>query len=169
MRGKEKQSNSVAFAHLPDIELGGGANPKHHPNFDAVCGDIMCDLTQGIPLQDNTVKQIYSRDFFEHLTFNEGLELLGECRRVLGDRGWIEFIIPNVAFALMSASVWNKHLCNVLFGTRKGYFEWHKAWYSPDLMRYILYKEGWKDIVIKDCKLDSQWYLEPKFIVRAGI
>ncbi len=37
------------------IELGGGGNPRYHPNIDAVAGsgvDIVHDLTKGIPLSD---------------------------------------------------------------------------------------------------------------------
>jgi len=149
------------------IELGGGKHPFHHPNLDAENGDIICNLTEGIPLPDNSVKMIFSRDFFEHLTFKEGIALLKECKRVLVDGGEIEFIIPDVSVAISVHSCWDYYLCNTIFGTRVNQWEHHRMWYCPELMHYMLEKEGWDKINITHCNQEENWYLEPKFNVRA--
>lgn len=168
MKGKEKKSNSVQNVLLHKIiELGGGRNPLYHPNFDAVNGDIICDLREGIPLPDRSVLKIFSQDFFEHLTIDEAVKLLAECMRVLIPQGGIEFIVPDIELMVSTICKWNEHADNLIFGAQHDAFDIHKMWYSKELMRYILGKEGWTVISIKSYKKDDNWLLEPKFTVEA--
>ena len=166
MNNEEKKLDSVPVAPPLEkyavIELGGGFSPEYHPNFDAVCGDTICDLTEGIPLPNASIEGIYSKDFFEHLTFTEGLQLLKECWRVLLLNGFIEFIIPDIEDAIKRHSDWNEHLRNVIFGTRRHEYDYHKAWYSPSLMEFMLNQLGWHDI-----RIHLVPSLESKFIVKA--
>lgn len=149
----------------PIIELGGGTGPRYHPNFDAMPGpavDIVCDLSKGIPLPDNTVEQIYSGDFYEHFTFEEGLALLKECKRVLKPGGFIAFQIPDIAGNVRVHPELDQTIQSLMYGTRRHEFDVHKMWYTPELMEYILEHEGWEIIDIE--------YLESehmKFLVRA--
>ena len=50
-------------------------------------GDICWDLRNGIPFPDESVSQLYSSHFFEHLSFKEGQRFLDECLRVLRPGG----------------------------------------------------------------------------------
>src|SRR5882672_9376986 len=45
--------------------------------------DKKLDARKGLPFADRTVEGIYSEHFVEHLTQEEGLGFLRECRRVL--------------------------------------------------------------------------------------
>ena len=149
----------------PIIELGGGAGPKYHPNFDAMPGpdvDVIYDLRKGIPLPDSSVGEIYSGDFYEHLTFEEGLALLKQCKRVLKPGGFISFVIPDIVGNVRVHPELDPTIQSLLYGTRRHSFDVHKMWYTPELMRYILVHEGWEVIDIE--------YLEGehmKFMVRA--
>jgi len=150
------------------IELGGGANPRYHPNIDAVEGpgvDIVHDLIKGIPLPDNSVDAFFCRDFYEHLTFSEGLALLRECKRCLVSTGFIEFTIPDMPQGVKTNSQWNQHLSNIVYGVRANQFDTHKSWYSPELVKYILENEGWENVEISAGDKTP----EPKFVARAWI
>ena len=63
--GPEQGSNGWT-----NIDLGGGA-------------DLAIDLTLGIPFEDNSVSQIYTSHFLEHLSYDQINPLLLECLRVL--------------------------------------------------------------------------------------
>lgn len=56
---------------------------------------IQQDLTQGIPFQDNSVDIIMSNHLIEHITREEGKQLLKECYRVLKPGGIIRFSTPD--------------------------------------------------------------------------
>lgn len=165
---------------LLNVELGGGTDPKYHPNIDALGlanVDIVYDLSKGIPMPDNHADLIYSCDFIEHLDFACFLRLLLECRRVLKENGKIEFITPDVFKAVFTHKQWNDNIHHVIIGDDKVYrsndwaggepFLRHRQWFSPELMFYILSHEGWKDIQITDYKKDGDWWKEPKMKVVA--
>ncbi len=54
------------------------------------------DLTKSIPFPDNTINNIYSSHFFEHLTYNQSEILLKECFRVLKKGGIIRIAVPSL-------------------------------------------------------------------------
>jgi len=151
------------------IELGGGDNPVVHPNLDiqpSPAVDTVCDLTQGIPLEDNSVKTIYSKDFIEHISFEQFLSLLSECKRVLVDNGMLDFIIPDTEQVISNHNEWNEHVSNVVVGRWEPDNRKHRAWYSTSLIKYILEKEGWQ------CETypyneDADGCKEPKFVLWA--
>lgn len=150
------------------VELGGGEHPIYHPNID-ICPypqvDIVHDLIKGIPLPDESASLIFSQDFAEHLLFLDFLNLLKECKRVLIDGGMIDFIIPDINKTLETYTEYNNHVHHMLVG------EWykdkpeirHKMWFTPELMEYILTKEGWRYIKWEYSMLDADWWKEPKF------
>lgn len=57
--------------------------------------DIICDITENIPLPDNSMELIFSRDTLEHLTWNELINHFIECNRLLVDGGIIRMTVPN--------------------------------------------------------------------------
>ena len=147
------------------IELGGGEHPKYHPNLDAVYGDIQKDVRHGLPFDAESVKRIVSYDVLEHFTFEEALALLRECRRVLTEDGELEFIVPDMEEAIKANPEWCDHLRNVVYGTRRDRFDIHKMWWSKDLARYVLAKEGW--VVTVEPSLHGGEQRQPKFRIFA--
>lgn len=52
------------------------------------------DLRRGLPLGDGTADVIYSSHFFEHLSFDDGLDLMRESYRILSDGGRFRIALP---------------------------------------------------------------------------
>jgi len=75
--GPEKGTNGWT-----NIDLGGGA-------------DLAIDLTNGIPFQDNSISEIYTSHFLEHLSYDQVKALLTECFRVLEPGGSLSICVPN--------------------------------------------------------------------------
>ena len=75
--GPEKGSNGWT-----NIDLAGGA-------------DLAIDLTLGIPFQDNSITQIYTSHFLEHLSYEQINPLLLECLRVLQPGSSLLICVPD--------------------------------------------------------------------------
>ena len=55
-----------------------------------------CNVTKGLPYQDNFADFIYSSHMIEHLYYEEAAEFLKECRRVLKDGGILRIVCPDM-------------------------------------------------------------------------
>jgi predicted SAM-dependent methyltransferase len=80
------------------IEIGAG-NKKGENGWVTIdmtknC-DVFWDLRNGIPFPDESITQIYSSHFFEHLSFNDIQKTLDECKRVLVPGGTFSICVPN--------------------------------------------------------------------------
>lgn len=64
-------------------------NPEMNP-------DMQIDVTKGLPFPDESVRLIYSEDFLEHLTLEDGHDFLAECHRVLTKDGWMRLLTPDL-------------------------------------------------------------------------
>lgn len=59
--------------------------------------DVSWDLRRKLPLQDECAEFVFHEHFLEHLTVQEGLALLKECRRVLRPGGVLRVAMPDLA------------------------------------------------------------------------
>jgi len=79
------------------LDLGCGASNR--PGFIGIdflsAADIEWDLRWGLPFKDDSVANIRSDHFFEHLELSDVVHLLRECRRVLVPGGVLDFTIPH--------------------------------------------------------------------------
>jgi predicted SAM-dependent methyltransferase len=57
--------------------------------------ELLCDVTDKIPLEDDSVDFIYSRATLEHFTYRELVNHLLECQRVLKVGGLIRACVPD--------------------------------------------------------------------------
>ncbi len=90
------------LARLPDVRLlslGSGRAPiPGWINIDAVMpADVLLDLRYGIPVAAGSIDLIYSEHLIEHLSLEDGIRLMAECRRVLKPRGRLRFATPDLA------------------------------------------------------------------------
>jgi predicted SAM-dependent methyltransferase len=62
-----------------------------------VGGDVINhNVVNGLPFEDSSVQCIFSSHFIEHLTFEESINFLKECYRVLRPNGILRIICPDI-------------------------------------------------------------------------
>jgi predicted SAM-dependent methyltransferase len=145
-----------------NIEFGSGETPtkdgyntsdiRNLPGVTFVCS--AWDIDQHV--QPNTVDNIFSRHFFEHLTFAQGELVLQKWKTILKPTGTIEMLLPNMSFHIRQ---WNKrkneknknHARAGFWGWQRGEFEdtWdtHKSGYDNEFFEELLLRYNFIDIV----------------------
>ncbi|MEU9275652.1 methyltransferase domain-containing protein [Streptomyces sp. NPDC048341] len=85
------------------VQIGGGAHRiDGYFNIDAVPpADLLWDIREGIPLQDDSANEIFSEHFLEHIDYPRSAKHYArEAYRVLVPGGRIITGVPDAAFAL---------------------------------------------------------------------
>jgi predicted SAM-dependent methyltransferase len=62
--------------------------------------DRVLDVTRGLPFENASA--IYAEHFLEHLSLDEGLAFLAECRRALSDTGILRLSTPNLDWVYLT-------------------------------------------------------------------
>jgi predicted SAM-dependent methyltransferase len=70
------------------VEINLGKNKSGPP-------DILADISDYIPIKDNSVDLVFSRATLEHLTYNELLNCLLESHRILKKGGCVRIVVPD--------------------------------------------------------------------------
>ena len=136
------------------IEFGCGATPtkpgfltcdiRDLPGIDFVCP--AWDIVNHVQL--NSVDAIFSRHFFEHLTFFQGKKLVDIWLKILKPGGTCELVLPNMEFHIAQ---WIKgenmeHARAGFWGhQREGEFEvWdvHKSGYNQATLTELFISKG---------------------------
>lgn len=115
----EAQRQQVeAFAASPEpllINIGSGADTMDGwVNVDLGPADVVADIGRPLPFPDDSASHIYASHIVEHLRFDQALDFLTECRRVLRFAGKIRIVVPNIAAYLRAHldgddSFWETH------------------------------------------------------------
>lgn len=83
------------------IDIGGGLRPREgFVNFDPVHGEGLFKrkLQDGIPVEDNSVDELFSSHTFEHIPTSDRISCMNECNRVLKSGGVFEIIVPIIGY-----------------------------------------------------------------------
>lgn len=62
--------------------------------------DRVLDVTEGLPWEN--VSAIYAEHFLEHLSLDQGLRFLADCRRALADSGVMRLSTPNLDWVYLT-------------------------------------------------------------------
>jgi predicted SAM-dependent methyltransferase len=123
------------------LEMGAGAKQGKNGwitlDMNKEC-DLYWDLRDGIPFPNESISKIYSSHLFEHLSYQEGQKLLGECLRVLIPGGWFSICVPNARIyveAYLKSEVLDEHQ---FFQYKPGYY----GLSGIDYLNYIAYMDG---------------------------
>jgi glycosyltransferase involved in cell wall biosynthesis/predicted SAM-dependent methyltransferase len=113
------------------VDLGCGAKPA--PGYVGIdmenldCVDIVCDVTKGIPLPDESVKEMRSIHFFEHISGSQIHKLVDEVYRVLVPGATLYVRVPyythKTAFYASHLIYWNKDYFDNIFVDVHGFIE----------------------------------------------
>jgi predicted SAM-dependent methyltransferase len=98
VKHKAKHKVRYLLRTQKEILLEFGAGIFRHDGWISIDideSDIIWDLKNGIPFPDESVSQLYSSHFFEHLSFKQGQRFLDECLRVLRPGGKFSICVPN--------------------------------------------------------------------------
>ena len=116
---------------------------EHHPGVAFVL-----DVRDGLPFED--VSYIYAEHFIEHLTSDEGLRFLKECRAALNANGVIRLSTPNLDWVWQTqyhkpSSI---HDC---FAINKSFRGWgHQFLYNAQTLTAALHDAGFADV--RECR-----------------
>jgi len=143
-----------------NIEFGCGANPTRKdyrtcdvralPGIDYVCPAWNIDQL----VDAGTVDVIFSRHFFEHLTFPQGKLVLSVWHKILSDTGTVEMMIPD-----MDYHIWQWQNNKNMDHARAGFWGWqrqvddgeiwdiHKSGYNFDTMQELVAEMGYRNCV----------------------
>lgn len=101
---KEWEKNKNKFDRRK-IQIGGGKHLlKGFLNIDIVPpADLICDLREGIPLEDSCSEFIFSEHFFEHVDYPiSAKKIISEIYRILKPGGQIVLGVPDSKLAARS-------------------------------------------------------------------
>lgn len=85
------------------IHLGCGTNYIDgwlNVDLDSALADVHLDLRNPLPYADASVDFIFNEHFIEHITRDEALEFLKECRRVLKPGGVFRVSTPDLRWVV---------------------------------------------------------------------
>lgn len=88
------------------------------------------DAGKQFPFPDDVFDYIYSEHIFEHLTFTQGLNMLGESFRVLKPGGHIRLATPDFDFLIKLYNQPDKEL-------HKRYVRWSTERYVHEISRHL--------------------------------
>lgn len=141
-----------------NIEFGCGEKPtkegfktcdiRNLPGVDYVCPAWNIDQY----VEENTVDEIFSRHFFEHLTFRQGEHLLQVWYKILKPSGRMEMMLPNMDFHINQWITKSNidHAKEGFWGIQRGEFDdlWdtHKSGYNFDMLSTLLSEYKFRDI-----------------------
>ena len=92
--GRSLAEREADIKDLMKIDLGGSLFPRPgYVTIDQYDADIVCDLNDGIPLDDNSVGVVNASHILEHL--RDPIKSMREIHRVLCDGGWAFIEVPS--------------------------------------------------------------------------
>lgn len=109
----------------------------------------VCDVTQGLPFPSDTVEEIYSSHFLEHLAEASVLPFLRECHRVLRPRAILDLCVPDlpavVKFFLEQPeeSRWGFPL-QAIYGNQSSPGEFHRTGFGLARLARLLREAGFQ-------------------------
>jgi predicted SAM-dependent methyltransferase len=118
-------------------------------------GGFMWDLRKPLPLQAGSISYIFTEHFIEHITRDDCLRLLAECRRVLKTEGVIRISTPDLRFLIDQYTVgcvdeWRdmgwlpSTSCKMM---NEGMRSWgHTFVYDEDELKLVLREAGYHSV-----------------------
>ncbi len=142
------------------VRLRGWINVDRDPPSKIV--DISWDVRQPLPIEDESCAFIFNEHFLEHLTVQEGLAFLRECRRMLMPGGVLRVGMPDLTECIRQyyendwRQPWMKKYGFEWIATRAeminiAFREWEHKWlYDHEELHRRLREAGFE--TIRDCE-----------------
>lgn len=150
------------------LEIGGGDRPQYRPNLDIrklPTVDIVCDLNERFPIEDNSYDGVYSSYVIEHISWRKVRGFIKEIHRVLKPGGRTFIITANLleqCRLLVNTQTWSDNEVGCIFGDQNySGDDWransHTCGFSPEYASRMFREAGFSEIQIAEhpnCKTD---------------
>ena len=144
------------------LEIGSGNKPRDgYIHFDVrndVGADVVGDARK-LPFNNNEFDCVYSRFFLEHLPRNDAKIALKEMHRVLKKGGFLEIIVPNLAYFcklfIEEHGQKKEWALNKIYGFEKYPQDHHYFGYDFETLKKVLVEAGFKEI--EEIKKEEQY------------
>lgn len=112
----------------------GDVTPEGWIHSDAKGGpgiDIVCDVLDGLPLDDDSIDCIFSQHVLQEIKVYDQLRALRELRRVLKPGGVLRLCLPDLDLAIAAYREGRRDYFHIWdWDTLSGNFITHVLWYS---------------------------------------
>lgn len=151
------------------LEVGGGENPKFHPNLDMrslPTVDVVADLSEKWPVPGDTYDGVYSSYVIEHVSWRKLKGFVSELFRVTKPGGTVCVITANteaqMRWALEQGDDYDR-VAQCLFGDLDYPENSHKAALSPGFAIKLFREAGFTDVaVLPHGELKTDMIIEAK-------
>src|SRR5260221_1243385 len=112
--------------------------------------DRVLDVRKGLPFKD--VELLYAEHFLEHLTFDEGIAFLLECRRALTPDGLLRLSTPNLDWVIQThcrdgPDVAPEEGIAFSFMLNRAFHGWgHQFLYNEQILTAVVQATGYADV-----------------------
>jgi predicted SAM-dependent methyltransferase len=112
--------------------------------------DQVLDVRRGLPFKD--AELLYAEHFLEHLTLNEGMAFLRECRRVLKPEGVLRLSTPNLDWVMQThyragPGVTQEEGIAFSFMLNRAFHGWgHQFLYNEQILTAVLHATGFASV-----------------------
>ncbi len=138
---------------LEGIRLNLGCGSDYKPKFLNVDkydlhADANWDLTERLPLNDNSVAQIIAYETIEHLPMSKLLDILTDWNRVLKPRGKVLAVLPDILSACKNVIEHPEDdwYLAVLYGNQSHEGQFHKNGFTPRRLFKLFGYAGFRTI-----------------------
>jgi len=166
------------------VKLHLGSGSVHLPGYinidanPAIGADMVLDLTKPLPYDNNSIEEIISYHFVEHLNGNDTNKLFSECYRVLIIGGALITECPDIleiCKAFVSGSYSERYLSyrggpaliTHIYGLGSNQWEYHKNGYDLERLKNTLKQVGFKNFVEEEANKVIKDYQMPALRLKA--
>ena len=133
-----------------DVQLHLGSGPVTLPGWINIDNlpypgvDLVWDLARGIPLRD--AKYVFAEHFIEHLTFDQAVQFVRNCRAALRDDGILRLSTPNLDWVWHTSYASGDALRDC-FVINRAFHGWgHQFLYNLQTLTNLLHDNGFESV-----------------------
>lgn len=157
------------------VKLGGYINIDADPNINP---DVVIDLTAPLPYINDTVEEIITYHFLEHLRRGQAENLIRECYRILKKGGFLTIEIPDILGICKAFAEGNESqryfsykggpaLITHIYGLQLNQWEYHKTGFDKAHLTNLLKNIGFSNVIKEEANKIIKDYLMPALRLKA--
>jgi len=136
------------------VELGGGTKPYFRPNLDVRAAenvDIVADLNETLPLDDDEYEGVFSSFCIEHLSWRKVRSFIAECFRIISPGSKAVFITANTEEQMkyvLAHDEWTDDCSCIIFGDQDYPENAHRNSLCPRHAIKLFREAGFENIIV---------------------